>query len=109
MFFENKASEEDEKSIQDQLEDLLNNKVVYNETTKANDTVKGFRNVEDNKAYVDANSDLKFEDRYLYKSALPEAIADTIFSLNVGDVLVPLEVTMFLKRNQTVISILTCV
>src|SRR5690606_1166962 len=87
--FKNEASPEDEEEIKSGLENLLNDRVVYNEVTKKNDTLKGFTEITDNKNFVNTNSDVKYEDRFIYKSALPEAVADSIFNLNVGEVYGP--------------------
>ena len=87
--FQEVASTADENEIKNKLAALRNNRVVYNETTKLNDTVKGFANATDNEAFINANSDVKFEDRYIYKSALPTAVADSIYNLPVGGIYGP--------------------
>ncbi|TYA53134.1 peptidylprolyl isomerase [Formosa maritima] len=87
--FKEVATVEDENNIKQDLTKLLNDQVVYNEVTKVNDTVKGFSHVKNNKVYINSNSDIKFEDRFVFKSNLPAAIADTISNMNVGDVYGP--------------------
>lgn len=87
--FNNVASAEDEEEIESNLAKLLNNQVVYNEATKQNDTIKGFSKVTNNENFINTHSDEKFVDKFLYKSALPEAIADAIFNLEVGEVYGP--------------------
>lgn len=87
--FNEVASLEDENVIKESLTELLSNKVVYNETTKANDTLKSFLTVTDNEAYINANSDIKFDNRFILKSSLPTAVADSIFNLNTNQVFGP--------------------
>ncbi|HLV15655.1 MAG TPA: peptidylprolyl isomerase [Xanthomarina sp.] len=87
--FREVASVEDENNIKQGLTDLLKDQVVYNEITKTNDTIKGFARVTNNKAYVNSNSDIKFEDGFKFKSELPTTVADSIFNLNVGQVFGP--------------------
>ncbi|WP_452229758.1 MULTISPECIES: peptidylprolyl isomerase [unclassified Lacinutrix] len=83
------ASLEDENAIQKNLTNLFKDQVVYNEVTKRNDTVLSFLKAKDNEAFVNANSDIKFDNRFIKKSDLPVAVADTIFNLNVGEVFGP--------------------
>ncbi|MGB1307499.1 MAG: peptidylprolyl isomerase [Oceanihabitans sp.] len=87
--FNEVASLEDENAIKQNLTNLLNSQVVYNETTKRNDTINSFLNVTNNEAYINANSDIKFNDRYVLKNELPTAVADSIFNLKVNEVFGP--------------------
>lgn len=69
----------------------LNDKIEENKVTNSTDTIYGFRNTKDNAGYVQMNSDDVFNDSWLYKNLIPEAIADTIYKLNVGDIYGPYE------------------
>lgn len=89
VYFEEKPSEEDENDIKNKLEELLADKVVYNPTTKVNDTTSGFKRTLDIEAFVNANSDTKFDSTYVAKTALPTQFADTLYALNIGDVFGP--------------------
>ncbi|MCX7550871.1 peptidylprolyl isomerase [Xanthomarina sp. F2636L] len=100
--FREVATVEDENNIKEDLNNLLNDKVVYNEVSKNNDTVKGFARVTNNKAFVNSNSDIKFEDRFVFKSDLPTAVADTIFNTNVGGVYGPYKDENFFKLTKVV-------
>ncbi|MEM5539223.1 peptidylprolyl isomerase [Olleya sp. AS48] len=85
VFFKEVASLEDENEIKNELNGLLKDKEVYNEATKATDNKLGFVNTKDVEGFVNSNSDdLKFVDKYQYKSSLPATIADTIFNLEAG-------------------------
>ncbi|MFD2822947.1 peptidylprolyl isomerase [Lacinutrix iliipiscaria] len=87
--FKEVASLEDENAIKQSLSSMLNDNVVYNETTKSNDTIVSFLKVTDNEAYINANSDIKFDNRFIKKTDLPTAVADSIFNLNVGEAFGP--------------------
>lgn len=87
--FKEEPSLDDENAVKTNLIDLLNDKVEYNETTKATDTVIGFRNTTNNADFVNANSVMKFNDTFLYKSELPPNIADSIFPLKKGGIYGP--------------------
>jgi hypothetical protein len=56
--FKEVATVEDENDIKSALTDLLKDKEVYNETTKANETVTGFLKTNDNEDFINSNSDI---------------------------------------------------
>ncbi|MFV0564404.1 MAG: SurA N-terminal domain-containing protein [Flavobacteriaceae bacterium] len=100
--FNETASLDDENTIKTNLQDLLNNKVVYNEVTKANDTVAGFVNTLDVQDFVNANSDIKFDERFMFKSALSPAVADSIYKLNKGEIYGPYKDNGFFNITKVV-------
>lgn len=100
--FREVASVEDENAIKAELASLLNDKEEYNETLKRNDTVKGFLNVTDNEEYVNAHSDIKFNNRFVFKSSLPTVSADSIYNLNVGEVYGPYKDNGYFKLSKLV-------
>ncbi|MCB0439023.1 MAG: peptidylprolyl isomerase [Mangrovimonas sp.] len=83
--FKNVASKADEQEIESKLASLINDKPVYNETTKTTDTVLGFKNTKDDAIFINSNSDVKFDDRFVFKTAVP----DSIYALNVGEIYGP--------------------
>lgn len=87
--FKEEPSLEDENAIKARLLSLLDNKVEYNETTKSNDTVIGFRNTTNNADFVNANSVLKFNDNYIYKDKMPLNLVDSIYPLKKGEMYGP--------------------
>lgn len=100
--FKETPTVEDENQIKLALTDLLKDKEVYNETTKANETVTGFLNTDDNEDFINSNSDIKFDDRFVFKSVLPTAIADSIFNLNVGEVYGPYKDNGYFKVSKMI-------
>lgn len=83
--FKEEASLEDITNIQNDLKSLVEDRVEYNETTKSNDTIIGFKNTVDNETFVNSNSAINYNNSFLFKSLMPAEIADSIFNLNKGD------------------------
>ena len=91
--FDNVASLEDENTFQNELISFIKGGEVYNETTKQTDKVPGFLNMNEEEAItlVNAESDaaLKFQDKFVYASAFPNGVKDSISKLNIGAVYGP--------------------
>ncbi|MCH4553571.1 SurA N-terminal domain-containing protein [Aestuariibaculum lutulentum] len=100
--FNEVASVEDENEIKGELVDLLKDKEEYNSTTKANETVKGFLSTTDDEGFVNSNSDIKFDNRFLFKSSIPSTIADSIFKLNAGEIYGPYKDNGYYKISKVV-------
>lgn len=83
--FKEEPTVADETAIKDNLAKLMNDRVEYNQVSKLNDTIYGFKTATDVEDFINANSDVKYNDNYVFKSALPDAIADSLYALNVGD------------------------
>ena len=79
---------------------FLDNKVEFNQDTKANDSIAGFRNTKNYEEFVNANSDVPYFDRWMFKSELPQTVADTLINLNEGDIYGPFKVdnTFYLSK-----------
>jgi peptidyl-prolyl cis-trans isomerase D len=86
VYFEEKPSEADENEIKDAISKLLDDTVEYNSQTDRNDTIRGFRNAKDVSAFLDRNSDTKFDTIFKAKKNLPASVADTLMSLGVGQI-----------------------
>ena len=89
VFFEEKPSAEDEKAVKDALIELLGNRVEYNEAADTTDTIPGFRDTDDMEAFLDRNSDIKYDTIYKAKKDLPAVAADSIMALEVGEIYGP--------------------
>ena len=92
VMFSELPSETDMEEAKGSIAALLENKVEFNQDTKTNDTIAGFRNTKDYEEYVNANSDVPYYDRWLFKSELPPTVADTLINLNQGDIYGPYKV-----------------
>jgi peptidyl-prolyl cis-trans isomerase D len=89
VVIEDKPSDSDEDEIKSKLSALLNAKVVYNNVTKANDTIAGFSNTTNVIEFVNANSDFPYDSTYVGKSDLPTEHAEQIFNLAEGQIYGP--------------------
>lgn len=89
VLIENKPSAADENEMRSEINSLLAPKVVYNEETKANDTIAGFREVTNVAEFVNANSDVKYDTTYVAKKDLPLEHSEQIFNLGQGEVYGP--------------------
>ena len=92
VMFSELPSETDMEEAKGDIAALLENKIEFNQDTKKNDTIAGFRNTKDYEEYVNANSDVPYYDRWLFKSELPVTVADTLINLNQGDIYGPYKV-----------------
>ncbi|WP_190809905.1 peptidylprolyl isomerase [Flagellimonas sp. S3867] len=86
VFFEEKASGDDETAVEDAITALLEDSIEYSEERDANDTIPGFRNTQDMAAFLDRNSDSKFDTIYKSKNELPIVVADTLMTLDAGEI-----------------------
>ncbi|MDO1512339.1 peptidylprolyl isomerase [Maribacter confluentis] len=89
VFFSEKPSEADDLAVKEAITKLLDDTVEYNSQTDRNDTILGFRNTKDMVAFLDRNSDTKFDTIFKAKKDLPSTVADTLFSLGVGEIYGP--------------------
>ncbi len=82
--FSELASVEDENEVNSNVNSMLDNKVEYNEASKLNDTVVGFRKTNDIETFINTYSDVKYNDAFVRKENLPVVAQDTIFNMGVG-------------------------
>ncbi|MBJ7880785.1 peptidylprolyl isomerase [Gelidibacter salicanalis] len=82
--FTESASLEDENAVKDNVVAMLDTRVEYNEVSKLNDTVVGFKATKDIEGFINANSDVKYTNTFVTKSSLPDVAQDSIFNLSVG-------------------------
>ena len=89
VYFEEKPSEADETAIKESIAALLSDTVEYMEERDTTDTIPGFRNTEDLAAFLDRNSDTKFDTIYKAKKDLSPTFADSLLALEVGEIFGP--------------------
>ena len=68
---------------------LLKDREVYNSNIKATEILKGLENTEDYQNFINDNSDVPFQDRYFFKSDIPEAIAEDLFATPLNGIYGP--------------------
>lgn len=102
VFFEEKPSDADIEEVKSSLSKLLSSSVVYNQTTKENDTVAGFKTTTNIADFVNRNSDIKYDTTFVTKVQLPIAFADTLYNMSVGEVFGPYKDGDFYKLSRMV-------
>jgi peptidyl-prolyl cis-trans isomerase D len=83
--FEEKASEEDIAAIEEEVNQLMQDRIEYSEARDASDTIPGFKTTTDIVAFLERNSDSNFDTIYKAKNDLPSQFADTLFALGIGE------------------------
>lgn len=81
--FKEVASIADESAIIKELSTFLNGRLV--DERGRTDTIIAFSKVKNDAEYINLNSDIKFNDRFVFKSGLPSTVADSLFNLKEGE------------------------
>jgi peptidyl-prolyl cis-trans isomerase D len=89
VYFEEKASPEDEAALQQEITSLLNERVEYSEERDTTDTIPGFRTTTDIATFLERNSDNTFDTIYKAKNDLPSQFADTLMAMQPGEIFGP--------------------
>lgn len=100
--FKEVATVEDENETKNNVAKLLEDRVEFNNTTKANETILGFKNTKDIEGFVNSNSDIKYNDTFVAKSALPTVAAEEIYNLNAGEFYGPYKDNGYYKLSKVV-------
>ncbi len=100
VFFEEKPSLQDENAVKEAVTNLLEDTVEYNAQTDRNDTLAGFRNTADMAAFLDRNSDSKYDTIYKAKKDLPAVAADSLADLLEGEIYGPYRDGDFFKISK---------
>ena len=103
VMFKEEASAADIAAINTNLAELVNDKEVYNNTTKVTETKKGFKNTEAIEVFVNENSDdFKYNSDFLMKSQLPAIAADTLVNSPIGSIYGPYTDGTYAKLSKLV-------
>lgn len=102
VYFEEEASEEDKSEARESLTSLMENRVEYNSVTRENDSVPGFNETEDYEDFLSQNSDLPYEDRFVFRDQLPSEFRDDLFNLEEGETFGPYEHDGYWKISKLV-------
>jgi peptidyl-prolyl cis-trans isomerase D len=89
VLVEDKASPEDIAEVKAKVNGLLSGSVVYNTTTKKNDTLPGFKAATNVAEFVNSNSDVPYDSTYVAKKDLPALDADKLYNLAPGEIYGP--------------------
>ena len=89
--FEIIPTDSDKEEIKNQLQSLIEDKEVFNKTTKNKETVEGFKNSPDVESFVDNYSDTPFDPTFYAEGQLSPAIESVMRNAEVGFVYGPYE------------------
>ncbi len=89
VYFEEAPSPTDLEATENAITQLLNDTEEYFADRDTTITVKGFRNTADVEAFLDRNSDTKFDTIFKTQNELPAKFADSLMLLNVGELFGP--------------------
>ncbi len=101
--FEIKATPEDEKEIETQMAQLINDREEYSNAAKSKVNLIGFKNAEKIKEFFSDNgSDTPFDENYHTKNKLSKILADSLFNKDLNDVYGPYKENGFYKLSKIV-------
>ena len=89
--FEILPTDSDKEELKNQLKALIEDKEVYNKTTKNNETVEGFRNTKDVESYINTYSEASFDPTFYAEGQLSPAIESVMRNAEEGVVYGPYE------------------
>ncbi len=100
--FKEEASKEDEDVIKTDLLKLKSNRAEYNESSGNTDTIPGFDTVKDVAEFINANSDIKYNDTFLRTAQVPGVAKDSLIKLEVGEYYGPYRDGEFFKLSKMI-------
>jgi len=100
--FQENPSKYDEKQIENQLTELLNDREEFDFESKTNKKILGFKNTRDNEEFLNLNSAIKLYDSYVFENSFSKEMAPIIYSLNKGEVYGPYKEREFIKITKLV-------
>ena len=89
VYFEEKASAADEQAIRESMLNLLEDRQEYREDLDSTLTITGFRHTDEMEAFLDRNSDTKYDTVFHSRNELSPQYADTLMALPEGEVYGP--------------------
>ena len=87
--FSEAPSDTDIADAETAITSLLKDREVYNSNIKATEILKGLENTQDYQNFINDNSDVPFQDRYFFKSDIPQAIAEDLFATPLNGIYGP--------------------
>ncbi len=85
------ASAQDKEDVQTEISKLLDASVVYNNETKQNDTIPGFKLTNNIAEFVASNSDIPYDSTFVPKNQLPAEFVENLYNLPQGEIFGPYE------------------
>ncbi|MFN3942207.1 MAG: peptidylprolyl isomerase [Flavobacterium sp.] len=101
VFVSEEPTDDDKNEVKVLLEKLMENRIVFNKTTNANDTLPGFKNALDVVEFVNSNSDFPYDSTYVAKTDLPADHAEGLYNLADGAFYGPYELNGYLAISKS--------
>ncbi len=89
VLFSEEASEQDIVNQRNYLESIIENKIEYNDVSKLNDTIIGFKNIKNVSDFISQYSSEPFDSIFKPKGQLSSEYAEILFNLSKGEVFGP--------------------
>lgn len=101
--FDIEPSKEDDESSRMEVVNFINDREEFSSAANAKVQISGLKNASNYEAFLNDNrSDLALDNGFYYKNQLPAAVADTIFSGSVGDIVGPYKDNGYYKISKIV-------
>ncbi|MEO1030329.1 MAG: SurA N-terminal domain-containing protein [Bacteroidota bacterium] len=100
--FKEEASVADEDAIKAELLKLKGDTAEYNESSGNTDTIPGFDTVKDIEAFINSNSDIKYDDSFLRVAQLPAVAKDSLTALEAGQYYGPYKDGEYFKLSKMI-------
>ncbi|GGD16086.1 peptidylprolyl isomerase [Hyunsoonleella pacifica] len=100
--FKEVATVADEDAIQKDLKTFITGRIK--DKDGRTDPIDAFSTIENNEEYINliAASDVKFDDRFVFKSSLPAKVSDSIYGLSKGEIYGPYRDGEFFKITKLI-------
>ena len=89
VLFPEIATQQDKNEIRNNLENLKEKRIEYNDVSKLRDTIEGLKTTINITDFVEQHSEVPFDSIYRSKGTLSSEYADILFKLKKGDVFGP--------------------
>ena len=100
--FTEEPSLADEETVKNEVAALVNGKEDNPSTESIDETVVGFKNTDDEAAFLAEHSAIKLYDGFVFKETLPAIIADSVYNMEVGDVYGPYKEGDYYKATKLI-------
>jgi hypothetical protein len=94
----------DEYESMSLMNNLIEDKVEFDNNSNQSITYRGFKNTSNNQEFLNSNSAIKYYDSFIFKSSLSTNIADDIYNLDKGQLYGPYSENGFLKTTKLIDS-----
>ena len=89
VLFPEIATQQDKNEIRNNLENLKEKRIEYNDVSKLRDTIEGLKTTKNITDFIEQHSEVPFDSIYRSKGTLSSEYADILFKLKKGDVFGP--------------------